>query len=330
MTDNLLTINNLKVRYVSKERVVKAVNGISLVIKKETIVGLIGETGAGKTSTARAIMSLLPPHVSRIDEGSILYKDIDLLQAPAREMQQIRGAKIAMIFQDPMTSLNPVATIGDQISEAIALHQRLKKKEIRQRACEMLKLVGIDEGRFADYPHQFSGGMRQRVVIAMALACNPEIIIADEPTTALDVTIQAQVLDLILELQKKFGTSVLLITHDIGVVAQMSDYVAVMYAGEIVEYGTVRQIIKNAKHPYTKGLFSALPNLNEDVERLATIKGVMPDPSNLPAGCNFAPRCDFAFERCLKNNPAACEIEPEHLVKCFLFDDKDQGKGGDQ
>ena len=319
MADKIISVNNLCVHYVYQDRCVKAVNGISFDIEKGSITGLVGETGAGKTTAARSIMRLLPKRVGRIVDGSIKFDGVDLTQLTEKDMHGIRGAKISMIFQDPMTSLNPVETVGDQIAEVLGLHNNLSAKEIHEKTCEMLQLVGIPAERYKEYPHQFSGGMKQRIVIAMALACNPELIIADEPTTALDVTIQAQVLELMRDLQNKSGTSVLLITHDMGVVAQMCDHVAVMYAGEIVEYGDIRQIMKQPQHPYTIGLFGSLPNLNEDVRRLATIEGAMPDPANLPTGCSFAPRCKHACEKCHHQDPCIYETAPGHKVKCHMF-----------
>ena len=316
MAEKIISVKDLRVHFEYRDRCVRAVNGISFDIEKGSVTGLVGETGAGKTTTARSIMRLLPKRVGRIVEGSIEFDGQDLTGLSEKEMHNIRGAKISMIFQDPMTSLNPVETVGDQIAEVIGLHNKLSAKEINAKTCEMLQLVGIPAERYGEYPHQFSGGMKQRIVIAMALACNPELIIADEPTTALDVTIQAQVLELMRELQNESGTSVLLITHDMGVVAQMCDHVAVMYAGEIVEYGSLRQIMKETQHPYTIGLFGSLPNLNEDVRRLATIDGAMPDPASLPEGCSFAPRCKHACEKCFSEDPAIYETAAGHKVKC--------------
>lgn len=330
MAENIISIKDLRIHYEYRDRCVKAVNGISLDIEKGSVTGLVGETGAGKTTTARSIMRLLPKHVGRIVDGSIVFDGQDLTKLSEKAMRHIRGAKISMIFQDPMTSLNPVETVGDQIAEVIKLHNDFGSKEVHTKTCEMLQMVGIPPERYHEYPHQFSGGMKQRIVIAMALACNPELIIADEPTTALDVTIQAQVLELMTELQNRSGTSVLLITHDMGVVAQMCDHVAVMYAGEIVEYGSIRQIMKETRHPYTIGLFGSLPNLNEDVHRLATIDGAMPDPANLPDGCSFAPRCKHACEKCFEQSPPIYEVHPGHLVKCHLACEENAEKGGSQ
>ena len=243
-------------------------------------------------------------------------------------MRKIRGNKISMIFQDPMTSLDPVVTVGDQIAEVIRLHQATSRKEAQQKAVDMLELVGIPGERYNEYPHQFSGGMKQRVIIAIALACNPSLLIADEPTTALDVTIQAQILELMANLRREFGSSMLLITHDLGVVAEVCDNVAIMYAGEIVEYGDLRHIYRNASHPYTEGLFGSIPNLNDETDRLKPIRGLMPDPADLPAGCSFAPRCPYATDRCRAEDPATYEIEPGHLVKCHRYADSEEGEHG--
>ncbi len=297
--ENLIEIKDLRVEFASGKRVVHAVNGISLSLQKGETLGLVGETGAGKTTG-----------------GEILFEGEDLLQKSQQAMRHIRGNKISMIFQDPMTSLNPVFTVGDQISESLHLHTKLSNVESVQRAREMLEQVGIPGARYHEYPHQFSGGMKQRVVIAMALACNPELLIADEPTTALDVTIQAQVLALMNELKQKLNTSMLLITHDLGVVAEVCDRVAIMYAGEIVEMGSLRQIYKNTLHPYTEGLFGSLPSIAVKIDRLKPIRGLMPDPANLPAGCTFAPRCPYCQPQCTQADPVPRQVEPGHIVKC--------------
>jgi peptide/nickel transport system ATP-binding protein len=262
----------------------------------------------------------LPVPPAKVISGQILFKGEDILKKSKQEMRKIRGAKISMIFQDPMTSLNPVMTVSEQIEEAIGLHNPKKsRREIKKLSDEMLETVGIKAERSMDYPHQFSGGMKQRVVIAMALACNPELIIADEPTTALDVTIQAQVLDLMKKLKDKFNTSMIMITHDLGVVAEICDYVAIMYSGEVVEHGTREHIFHNALHPYTKGLFACIPNLYEDEKRLKPIKGLTPDPVNLPKGCKFHPRCPYAMEICSKESPKPAMMEEGHMVKCHLY-----------
>ena len=316
---HLLEIKDLSIQFVSGKRVVRAVNGVSLSLDKGQTLGLVGETGAGKTTTALGIMRLVPLPAGRITGGQVVFDGEDLLQKSEQEMRRIRGNRISMIFQDPMTSLNPVFTVGDQIAEGLHLHTKLSAAEAIVKAQDMLELVGIPRSRSGDYPHQFSGGMKQRVVIAMALACSPQLLIADEPTTALDVTIQAQVLQLMQELKSQLDTSMLLITHDLGVVAEVCDSVAIMYAGEIVESGSLRHIYKNPAHPYTKGLFLSLPSINEKVERLTPIRGMMPDPANLPAGCPFAPRCEQCAELCRLERPAAVEIEPGHLVRCHNY-----------
>ena len=316
--NNVLEIKDLKIEFRSDDVIVNAVNGINLTMKEGETLGLVGETGAGKTTVARAILGILPKPQGKVNNGEIVFEGRDMLCLPEKEMKKIRGEKIAMIFQDPMTALNPIERVGDQIAEAISLHNKISPAEAIRRSMEMLELVGIPKERYPEYPHQFSGGMKQRVVIAMALACNPKLLLADEPTTALDVTIQAQVLNLMRDLTQRLNTSVLLITHDLGVVANICETVAVVYAGEIVEYGTVRQIFNNPLHPYTKGLFSSLPDLESTEKRLKPIKGMMPDPTNLPVGCNFCDRCDFAMEVCRKQSPPVFEPEEGHTVRCFL------------
>ncbi len=318
MTDNLLEIHNLAVEYHTDEAVIYAVNDIHLTIKKGETIGLVGETGAGKTTIAKSILRILPTPPAKLVSGEILYEGNDLLKLSEKEMRKIRGNKIAMIFQDPMTALNPIETVGFQIAEAIKLHNKITPVEADRRACDMLEMVGIPMERFGEYPHQFSGGMKQRVVIAMALACNPELLLADEPTTALDVTIQAQVLEMMQSLKERLGTSVVLITHDLGVVADFCESVAVVYAGEIVERGTVEHIFDFAAHPYTLGLFGSLPKIDATERRLQPIKGLMPDPTNLPKGCRFAERCPQATEKCTQAPPETIEVEPGHFVKCIL------------
>ncbi|MBQ1399857.1 MAG: ABC transporter ATP-binding protein [Lachnospiraceae bacterium] len=314
----LLEIKNLSVEYHTDDADIYAINNINLSMNKGETLGLVGETGAGKTTVAKSILGILPQPVSRIVSGEIWYEGEDLLKLKEKDMQKIRGNDIAMIFQDPMTSLNPIETVGFQIYEAIKIHnQDLKKEEAIERAKQMLEMVGIPGERYYDYPHEFSGGMKQRVVIAMALACNPKLLLADEPTTALDVTIQAQVLDMMQKLRDELKTSVLLITHDFGVVAGFCDVVAVTYAGEIIERGPVDRIFNNPQHPYTIGLFNSLPHLDSTEPRLKPIKGLMPDPSIKFPGCRFSERCPYADERCAAEKPAVTEIEPEHLVKCF-------------
>ncbi len=323
MGEQLLAINDLEVRYVLRSSTVEAVNGITLHVDKGESVGLVGETGAGKTTTALSIMGLVPNPPGKVTKGEILFNGEDLLKKDDKAMRGIRGANISMIFQDPMTSLNPLMTVGDQIKEVIQLHNDFNHEQALQRTKEMLELVGIPGDRYNEYPHQFSGGMKQRVLIAIALACNPKLLIADEPTSALDVTIQAQILELIGQLQEKFGMSLLLITHDLGVVAETCKRVMVMYAGSIVESGPVRTVYDNMLHPYTIGLFGSLPNLDVDTDRLEPIKGMMPDPTNLPTGCAFCDRCPNATDRCVKERPVLTEVEPGHLVACFHVSDKE-------
>jgi peptide/nickel transport system ATP-binding protein len=314
---SLLDIKNLTIHYITRDSTIRAVNGIDLSIGSGRTLGLVGETGAGKTTTALGVLRLIQEPPGKIVGGEIFYEGKDLLKAGDSEMRKIRGNEISMIFQDPMTALNPVLTVGDQISEVIYLHGNCSKTEAAKRSLRMLETVGIRAERSTEYPHQFSGGMKQRVVIAMALACQPKLLIADEPTTALDVTIQAQVLEMINELKVQFNTSVLLITHDLGIVAETCDDVAIMYAGQLVEYGSLEHIFDNPKHPYTKGLFGSLPSLDKDVDRLNPIKGLMPDPANLPGGCKFHTRCDFTCEDCKGTQPAYIEVEKGHFVRCL-------------
>ena len=314
---SFLSIDNLKVDYVTDDGIVHALNGVSLELVQGETLGLVGETGAGKTTMAKCIMGILPKRTGKIRSGEITFEEKNLLKCSQKELQSIRGAQIAMIFQDPMTSLNPVLTVGEQIAEAVENHERCGKARAMERAEEMLELVGIPAERVHEYPHQFSGGMKQRVVIAIALACNPKMLIADEPTTALDVTIQAQVLEMMQSLKRQLKTSMLLITHDLGVVAQNCDRVAVIYAGEIVEYGTVMDVFKRMKHPYTQGLFSSIPQINADVKRLNSIPGLMLDPTLDVEGCRFCDRCKYATEECHINHPELVEIESGHSVRCF-------------
>lgn len=319
--NKLLEIRNLRVVYETEEATVHAVNGINLELGRKETLGLVGETGAGKTTTALSILRLLPFRTGKIEEGEILLEGTDLLQVKEETMRSVRGEKVAMIFQDPMTSVNPVMRVGEQIAENLELHnsgKKRSKKEIEARVCEMLELVGIPAKRRNEYPHQFSGGMKQRVVIAMALACSPELLIADEPTTALDVTIQAQVLAMMEELKQKLGTSMILITHDMGVVALTCDKVAIMYAGEIIEYGTVYDIFEGkSHHPYTKGLFGSIPDLSSHKSRLTPIEGLMPDPTRLPEGCRFHPRCPQCMDRCKTQTPPVT-IFGTHHIQCHL------------
>ncbi len=321
--ETFLTIRDLVVEYTSGKDVVQAVNHVDLDVKKGQTLGLVGETGAGKTTIAKSILRILQTPPARIQSGEITLDGEDLLKLPEKEMQKVRGNKVAMIFQDPMTALNPIMTIGDQISEVVLQHNDFTKKQAEDRTIEMLEMVGITDVRYMDYPHQFSGGMKQRVVIAMALACEPELILADEPTTALDVTIQAQVLDMMKDLRQKLNTSMIMITHDLGVVAETCDDVAVIYAGEIVEYGTKYHIFKNPQHPYTLGLFGSLPDMSGDDDRLHPIAGLPPDPTHLPTTCKFAPRCPDVHEGC-EVPPELIETEPGHFVRCCKF-----SKGGE-
>jgi peptide/nickel transport system ATP-binding protein len=318
VADNILEISDLVVEYHTDEAVIHAVNGVNLSVKQGETIGLVGETGAGKTTIARAIMRILQTPPAKFCGGKIVFQGQDIMEMSEQQMRKIRGDKIAMIFQDPMTALNPIERIGFQISEAVGLHNKITRAEAEKKACEMLELVGIPMERFKEFPHQFSGGMKQRVVIAMALACNPVLLLADEPTTALDVTIQAQVLKMMHELKERLGTSVVLITHDLGVVAKSCDSVAVVYAGEIVEYGTAEHIFDYPTHPYTIGLFNSLPKLDSTEPRLKPIKGLMPDPTNLPQGCKFYDRCPNAREECAASPPEIVSAAPGHLVKCNL------------
>ena len=313
---SLLDIKDLTIHYITHSSTIRAVNNVDLSIEAGKTLGLVGETGAGKTTTALGILRLIQDPPGKIINGEIFFEGKDLLKADDGEMRAIRGNDISMIFQDPMTALNPIMRVGDQIAEVIYLHGNCSKAEAEKRALQMLETVGIRAERSTEFPHQFSGGMKQRVVIAMALACRPKLLIADEPTTALDVTIQAQVLRMISDLKKVYNTSMLLITHDLGIVAETCDDVAIMYAGEIVERGKLEHIFDNPKHPYTIGLFDSLPSLDKDVDRLKPIKGLMPDPANLPSGCKFHTRCDHVCEDCKVTEPALKEIEPGHFVRC--------------
>lgn len=321
MDEKLLVVKDLSVIYKTDEMIVHAVNKISFDIGKKETIGLVGETGAGKTTTALAILQLLPERTGSITEGEIIYRGENLVKKSKEDMRRIRGARISMIFQDPMTSLNPIMTVGDQIRESLEIHNHdhKNKMELEARVDELLKLVGIQPRRKDEFPHQFSGGMKQRVVIAIALACDPELLIADEPTTALDVTIQAQVLALMAELKEKLDTSMIMITHDLGIVAQTCDKVAIVYAGEIIEKGTARDIFEGERHhPYTVGLFGSIPDLDMETLRLSPIEGLMPDPTNLPPGCKFHPRCKSCMEICKTEHPWA-HYFGEHVIACHLY-----------
>ena len=315
---NLLEIKDLTIHYLTDDGEVCAVNGIDIALEPGDTLGLVGETGAGKTTTALGILGLVPDPPGKVLSGEILYKGEDLLKKSRSEMQKIRGGEISMIFQDPMTALNPVLPVDRQIAEVIQLHAKCGKVESVRRALSMLELVGIPAERGKDFPHQFSGGMKQRVVIAIALACTPALLIADEPTTALDVTIQAQVLDMMKELKEKSGTTMIMITHDLGVVAETCNKVAIMYAGQIVELGTLRDVFKHTAHPYTQGLFDSIPTLTGTERRLKPIIGLTPDPTDLPQGCCFGPRCPRATERCREERPEMREITPGHCVRCHF------------
>lgn len=316
----LLEVKDLVIHYETDDGVVKALNGVNINIGVGETLGLVGETGAGKTTLAKGIMRLIPNPPGKILGGEVIFEGQDLLKLSTNGMEAIRGRDISMIFQDPMTSLNPVLTVGEQIMEVIENHNTsLSRQEARKWAENMLERVGIPAERFGEYPHQFSGGMKQRVVIAIALACNPKLLIADEPTTALDVTIQAQVLEMIYKLKSENNTSMILITHDLGVVAQNCDYVAIIYAGEVVEYGTLREIYKDTKHPYTEGLFGSIPSLTSDVKRLQAIDGMMPDPTKLPEGCVFCERCKYAVPECSKNHPGMVTVGGTHQVRCIRY-----------
>ena len=318
----LLEVKNLETEFKVKRGLVKAVNGVSFEIEKGEILAVVGESGSGKSVTSLSIMGLIEKP-GRVSGGEIIFDGKDLTKISKKEMQAIRGDKISMIFQEPMTSLNPVYRIKDQIVESILTHTKMAKKEAEDHAVEMLRLVGIPdpERRAEDYPHQMSGGMRQRVMIAMALACNPELLIADEPTTALDVTIQAQILDLINSIREKLNMSVLLITHDLGVVAETADKVVVMYCGRVVEKGSVEEIFTEPLHPYTRGLLDSIPRMDKDVKPLYMIKGIVPDPTNLPKGCPFADRCDKCMDRCRQAMPKLVEQKAGRAVRCFLVNE---------
>ncbi|MCG7337614.1 ABC transporter ATP-binding protein [Sporosarcina sp. ACRSM] len=323
MGNPLLKVNNLQTHFKSDAGVVKAVDGVSFAVSKGETLGIVGESGSGKSVTSLSIMRLLKDTPGQIAGGEILYDGQDLVKVSESQMREIRGNDIAMIFQEPMTSLNPVFKIGRQLEEAIRLHLKFGKKEARARAIEMLKAVGISrpDTIVDEFPHQLSGGMRQRVMIAMAMACNPKILIADEPTTALDVTIQAQILDLMRNLSKTAETAILLITHDLGVVAEMCDRVVVMYAGRAVEESDVYSIFSNPKHPYTQGLLASIPKMGERVDRLQSIPGNVPIPTRMPEGCKFAPRCPLAMEVCWEKEPAYKEVSTKHSVRCWLHEE---------
>ena len=326
MANTLVEFKNLKTYFYTEDGVVKAVNDVSFKIKEGETVGVVGESGCGKSVTSMSLMRLIPNPPGKIVDGDILFEGKSVVNMSEDEMRDIRGNKISVIFQEPMTSLNPVFTVGKQIGEAVVLHQKLSKEEARAKAVEMLKLVGIPRAEeIVDaYPHELSGGMRQRVMIAMALSCNPKLLIADEPTTALDVTIQAQILDLMRNLKEKLNTSIMLITHDLGVIAEMADYVVVMYAGKVAEEAPVRELFADPMHPYTKGLLKSKPSLNEEGEgkQLYSIPGQVPNPIGMPDYCYFCDRCDRAIDKCKKEIPPLREIKPGHKVACWLYEEE--------
>lgn len=326
----LLDIRNLTVQFKTDSGIVRAVNNLNLKIEHGKSLGFVGETGAGKTTTALAILQLIQSPPGEICNGEIFLNGKDIMKMTEREKRQVRGEKVAMIFQDPMTSLNPIMTVYDQIKEMISLHSKVNRSELKERVYEMLRLVGIPSERSKDYPYQFSGGMRQRVGIAIAVACQPSLLIADEPTTALDVTIQAQVLELIRNLQRTVKTSLLLVTHDLGIVAEICDDVAIMYAGHVIEYAPLRQLYQKPMHPYTQGLFNALPKLDcEPWEKLAVISGLMPDPTDLPKGCQFSPRCSYVKDICYKASCGIKEHERGHFVDCYFPLNVNRGENDD-
>lgn len=322
-TELAVDVKNLIVHYVTSRETVEAVNSIDLQLKKKRTLGLVGETGAGKTTAMLALMNMVPNPPGVIVDGSIKVNGLNMRELTPVQLKTVRGSEIAMIFQDPMTSLNPVLTVGEQIAESILLHQNISNAEALKEAEKLLGKVGIDPKRVSEYPHQFSGGMRQRVGIAIALACNPSVLIADEPTSALDVTIQAQILQMMRTLKEENDTSMILITHDLGVVAEMCDDVAVMYAGHIVEYGTLEEVFNDTKHPYTEGLFNSLPNIHKRVDKLQPIQGLMPDPANLPKGCAFAERCPYATDACREKMPETYEFSETHKAACTAYRNSD-------
>lgn len=321
MKENILKVNNLKTYFYTEEGVLPGVDGVDIEVSKGETLAIVGESGCGKSVTSLSILRLIPNPPGKIIEGEVLYNGKDLLKLSEKEMRGIRGNDISMIFQEPMTSLNPVFTVGMQIMESLMIHQKMNKAQARERAIEMLKLVGIPlpERRVDNYPHQLSGGMRQRVMIAMALACNPKILIADEPTTALDVTIQAQILKLMCDLKTKTDTSIILITHDLGVVAQIAENVMVMYAGKAVEYSDVKSLFKNPLHPYTIGLLNSIPKINSEQEKLYNIEGNVPSPRNYPKGCRFSPRCDSAESICFEKEPELVNTKNGRRVRCWRY-----------
>ena len=321
MAGEILQIKDLRIEFVSEGEVTQAVNGVDLSIAEGKSLGLVGETGAGKTTTALSVLNLVPKPQGKILSGQVILDGVNVLEQSEHEMEKIRGNTVSMIFQDPMTALNPVMSVGEQIAEVVKIHDQLDDKQAMERAREMLETVGIPGERAGEYPHQFSGGMKQRVLIAIALACSPKLLLADEPTTALDVTIQAQVLELMKGLRQKYNMAMLMITHDFGIVAEVCDEVSVMYAGRIVEHGTLVDVFDNKRHPYTEGLFNSLPDIQNRKSELKPIKGQMPDPTNLPSGCPFHPRCDYCRAECSQKEPPKIQINDTHYVRCWLYTD---------
>ena len=314
MAGEILQIKDLRIEFVSEGEVTQAVNGVDLSIAEGKTLGLVGETGAGKTTTALSVLNLVPKPQGKILSGEVILNGVNVLEQSEAEMEKIRGNTVSMIFQDPMTALNPVISVGEQIAEVVKIHEQLDDRQAMERAKEMLETVGIPGERSGEYPHQFSGGMKQRVLIAIALACSPKVLLADEPTTALDVTIQAQVLELMKGLRQKYNMAMLMITHDFGIVAEVCDEVSVMYAGRIVEHGTLVDVFDNKRHPYTEGLFNSLPDIQNRKSELKPIKGQMPDPTNLPTGCPFHPRCDYCRAECSQKEPPKIQINDTHYV----------------
>ena len=326
--DLALEIKNLSVEFRTSEETVYALNGMEIEIEKGKCLGLVGETGAGKSTTGLSVLKLIPDPPGVVTSGSVRLNGKDILNATEKEMHAIRGKEVSMIFQDPMTSLNPVIPVGEQIQEVIAYHGKMSKEESWEKACRMLEMVGITKERAKEYPHQFSGGMKQRIVIAIALACEPSLLIADEPTTALDVTIQAQVLGMMRSLRENYNMSMMMITHDLGIVAEMCDTVSVVYAGHVIEHGTLRDVFKSTRHPYTEGLFNSLPDMENPKAELKPIPGLMPDPTERPVGCTFAPRCKYASEKCFAEKPARLYASETHYVECHLYDEQSVVTGG--
>ena len=323
MSEKFLKVEDLVVEYRTGGKVVHAVNNVSFELERGKTLGLVGETGAGKTTIAKTILRVLPDAQAKVKSGKVILDGVDLLSLSEAAMRKVRGGQVTMVFQDPMTALNPIMKVGEQIAEVIRKHQTREDKTAREMAEDMLAMVGIPRERYGEYPHQFSGGMKQRVIIAIALACSPKLLIADEPTTALDVTIQAQILHLMRELKEKKNTSVIMITHDLGIVAETCDRVAVMYAGKIIEEGTLDEVFNHTLHPYTEGLFNSLPNIKNRTARLRPIHGLMPDPTDLPEGCAFAPRCNYATEACKKRRPDLVTFTGTHKAACLAYEDKD-------